>query len=191
MNSRQSMQWVAAAAVLVPAVSWAHVGQDGAVGNFMVGAGHPFSGADHLLAMLAVGIWAAQNGGRSVWTVPATFVSLMLAGAAAGMAGLPLPYVEQGIVASLLVLGLLIGGACRMNVVAGMLIVGFFAVFHGHAHGTEMPLAGSVFGYGIGFALATALLHGIGIGAATLSRQRLTRFAGVAITLSGVYLAVA
>ncbi|WP_301100686.1 HupE/UreJ family protein [Propionivibrio sp.] len=190
MNNKQAMQWVVTAAISLPAAAWAHVGQGDASGGFLLGAGHPFSGADHLLAMLAVGIWAAQNGGRSVFTVPAAFVSLMLTGAAVGMAGLPLPYVEQGIVASLLVLGLLIVGACRMNVLASMMIVGFFALFHGHAHGVEMPLTSDVLGYAIGFTLATALLHGLGIAAATLERQRLTRFAGVAIALSGIYLAV-
>ena len=141
--------------------------------------------------MVAVGIWAAQSGGRSVWAVPAAFVTLMLAGGAVGLAGLPLPYVEQGIVASLLVLGLLIASACRMNVLAGMVIVGFFAIFHGYVHGAEMPLASGALAYSAGFALATALLHGLGIGGAMFIRQRLTRLAGIAIALSGVYLVYA
>ena len=122
MRTRQFMQWGAAALAVLPVVAWAHVGQDGASANFMAGAHHPFSGLDHLLAMLAVGIWAAQNGGRSVWMVPTAFVSLMLAGAAVGLAGVGMPYVEQGIVASLLVLGLLIAGACRLDSLIGVLI---------------------------------------------------------------------
>ena len=191
MRTRQFMQWGAAALAVLPVVAWAHVGQDGASANFMAGAHHPFSGLDHLLAMLAVGIWAAQNGGRSVWMVPTAFVSLMLAGAAVGLSGVGMPYVEQGIVASLLVLGLLIAGACRLDSLIGVLIVGFFAVFHGHAHGTEIPAAGDIYGYCIGFALATAFLHGLGIGAVKLTQQWLTRCAGAAIALSGIYLAVA
>ena len=185
------MQWGAAALAVLPVIAWAHVRQDGASANFISGANHPFSGLDHLLSMLAVGIWAAQNGGRSVWMVPTAFVSLMLAGAAIGLAGIGLPYVEQGIVASLMVLGLLIGGACRLNGLIGVLIVGFFAVFHGHAHGTEIPAAGDIYGYCIGIALATAFLHGLGIGAVKLTQQWLTRCAGAAIALSGIYLAVA
>ncbi len=191
MKARQFMLWGSVVAGMLPAVVWAHVGQDGVSANFMAGAHHPFSGLDHLLAMLAVGIWAAQNGGRSVWMVPTAFVSLMLAGAAMGLAGVGLPFVEQSIVASLLVLGLLIAGACKLDSLIGVLIVGFFAVFHGHAHGAEIPDAGDIYGYCIGFALATAFLHGLGIGAVKLTQQWLARFAGAAIALSGVYLAVA
>ena len=171
MSSKE--KWIRGAAIVLvatPALAWAHVGSgEGAATDFWTGAGHPLSGLDHLLTMVAAGVWAAQSGGRSVWAVPVAFVTLMLAGGAAGLAGLSLPYVEQGIVASLLVLGLLIASACRMSVLAGMAIAGFFAIFHGYAHGAEMPLASGTLAYSTGFALATALLHGLGIGGAISS----------------------
>ncbi len=190
MNSKLTLRSIVAVAVLLPATALAHVAQNAAAGGFLAGAAHPFSGADHLLAMLAVGVWAAQNGGRSRWLLPTVFVLLMLAGALAGRAGLPLPGVDMGIAASLLVLGLLIASALRTNACVAMLVVAFFAIFHGHAHGSEMPLASSVGTYFIGFALATACLHGVGIGAATLARVCVTRSAGAAIALSGIYFAL-
>jgi len=190
MSSEKWMRRVAMMAAAMPSAAWAHAGA-GAASGLWAGIGHPFSGLDHLLAMVAVGIWAAQSGGRSVWAIPAAFVSLMLGGGAAALAGWPLPYMEQGIVASLLVLGLLIASASRMDVVAGTTIVGFFAVFHGHAHGAEMTLSSGALIYSAGFALASVLLHGLGIGGALLIRQQLARFAGIAIVLSGVYFAMA
>ena len=177
-NSKRWMQGIAIITAVMPAMAWAHVGAGmGAhsTTGFLAGFSHPLSGLNHLLAMAAaVGVWA----------VPVAFVTLMLVGGVAGLAGLPLPYVELRITASLLVLGLLIAGACSMNVLAGMALVGFFAIFHGHAHGAEMSLASSA-----GFALATALLHGLGVGGVLLVRQRLMRLAGGAIAMSGVYLA--
>jgi urease accessory protein len=178
------------AAVVMPSTAWAHP-DVGAVSSFLAGVSHPFSGLDHLLAMVAVGIWAAQGGGRSVWVMPIAFTGLMLAGGAAGMAGLLLPQVEYGIAASLLVLGLLIASASKLDVLFSAAIVGFFAIFHGHAHGAEIPLAGGVLAYSAGFALATVLLHGLGICGAMLVRGQLVRLAGISIALSGVYFAVA
>ena len=146
-----------------------------------------------MLAMVAVGLWAAQMGGRAVWAIPAAFVTLMVGGGMLGISGIPLPFVEQGILASVLILGVLIAGACRLPVVAGALVVGCFAVFHGHAHGAEMPSAMGAISYSLGFALATALLHAGGIAGGmalkVLCNEKVTRFAGVAITLGGVYLA--
>jgi urease accessory protein len=135
------------------------------------GLAHPFLGLDHLLAMIAVGIWAGQLGGRSVWLVPLTFVSVMSAAAALGSFGFTLPMVEPAIACSVLVLGLLIAGSVRLPVSASVGLVGMFAMFHGYAHGLELPQAASPIVYGIGFVLATASLHGLGIGFARSSRQ--------------------
>lgn len=183
-----------AALLLAPATVLAHTGA-GSTAGFGSGFLHPIGGLDHLLAMIAVGLWAAQAGGRAIWTVPTAFVSVMILCGALGMAGIALPHVETGIVLSVLVLGVLIAVAVRLPVVAAAAIVGLFAVFHGHAHGAEMPLGAGAFAYSAGFALATALLHGAGIGLGMAIRrfsvEPLTRFAGVAIAVSGVWLAVA
>jgi len=189
MSRKKSMRWVAMLAAAMPPAVWAHAGT-GYVSGLWTGVSHPFSGLDHLLAMVAVGLWAALTGGRSVWLMPMAFVTLMLGGGAAALAGWPLPCVEQGISASLLVLGLLIASACRLQVWASMVIVGFFAIFHGHAHSAEMPLSSDTLIYSAGFALASVLLHGLGIGMACLIKQQLVRFAGMAITLSGIYYAM-
>jgi len=178
---------------LSPVSAFAHTGV-GSVTGFWSGVGHPISGADHMLAMVAVGLWAAQIGGRAVWAVPGSFVTLMLIGGVLGMSGMPLPYVEQGILVSVLVMGMLIAFALRLPIAISMIIAGIFAVFHGHAHGAEMPSAMSALSYSAGFALATALLHAAGIGGGTLLQKlgsgKVTRFAGAAIALGGVYLAV-
>jgi urease accessory protein len=154
---------------------------------------HPFLGLDHLLAMIAVGIWAGQLGGRAFWFVPLTFVSVMSAAATLGSFGITLPMVEPAIACSVLVLGLLIAGSVRLPTMAGVGLVGLFAVFHGYAHGLELPQAASPILYGIGFVLATSLLHGLGIGFAQSSRQYaiLQRVVGYSlITASGFLLAV-
>lgn len=162
----------------------AHTGHH-AVAGFSSGFGHPFSGLDHLLAMIAVGLWAAQQGGRALWAVPAAFVSAMLAGGALAWMGLPLPHVETGIAVSVLVLGLLVAARRRWGVVIGMAIAAGFALFHGYAHGLEMPQASSPALYAAGFTLATALLHAAGIAASRVGRRTI-QGAGVAIAASGV-----
>ena len=177
-----------------PGLASAHVGV-GETSGFAAGFFHPLLGMDHVLAMLAVGLWAAQAGGRMTWAAPCTFVAVMIAGGALGAAGAPLPFVEQGILASVLVLGLLISAAARLPFAYSIAVVAFFALFHGHAHGTEMPLHASGAAYSAGFALATVLLHaagiGVGAGLAKLDLVRLVRYAGGAITLLGVGLALA
>lgn len=175
--------------LLSPLTAWAHAGHAAATG-FLNGVAHPFSGPDHLLAMIAVGLWAAQTGGRALWALPLTFVGLMLAGGLAGMSGLPLPVAEQGIVASLLVLGLLIAAARHLPIAAGMAVVGVFAGFHGAAHGIEMP-AGSPALYMAGFAVSTALLHATGIAAGMLGKGLWVRSAGALVGVSGLYLMLA
>ena len=172
-------------------VAEAHtLGTQGA--GLTAGLAHPFIGLDHLLAMIAVGIWAGQLGGRSVWLVPLTFVSVMSAAAALGTLGFSLLMVEPAIACSVLVLGLLIAGSVRLPTMAGVGLVGLFAVFHGYAHGLELPQAASPILYGIGFVLATSLLHGFGIGFARSSRQyaMLQRVVGYSlIAASGFLLA--
>ena len=174
-------------------VAEAHtLGTQGA--GLTAGLAHPFIGLDHLLAMIAVGIWAGQLGGRSVWLVPLTFVSVMSAAAALGTLGFSLLMVEPAIACSVLVLGLLIAGSVRLPTIAGACLVGLFAVFHGYAHGFELPQAASPILYGIGFILTTSLLHGIGIGFARSSHQykMIQRVVGCSlIVASGLLLAAA
>ncbi|GAB4510387.1 MAG: HupE/UreJ family protein [Sulfuricaulis sp.] len=132
--------------------------------GFSAGLAHPFIGLDHLLAMVAVGVWAAQLGGRAIWRVPLAFMAMMALGSALALGGVLLPAVETGIASSVLVLGLLIAVAARFPLVASMLLVSVFALFHGHAHGQELPQAASVLLYSLGFLLATGLLHATGAG---------------------------
>ena len=179
--------------VAILPVAEAHTfGSQGA--GLIAGLTHPFVGLDHLLAMIAVGIWAGQLGGRAVWLIPLTFVSVMAAAATLASFGLLLPLMEPAIACSVLVLGLLIAGSVRLPTSVGALLVSLFAVFHGYAHGLELPQAGSPILYGAGFLLATALLHGLGIGFARNSRQHkmLQRIAGYSlIAASGLLLAAA
>lgn len=173
----------------LPSLAFAHPG-GGDISGFWYGFVHPVSGLDHLLTMLAVGFWAAQAGGNRVWMIPATFVTLLLAGGVAGMQGVPLPYVEQGIAASLLMLGVLVAIAGRLNMSASIAMVGCFAVFHGHAHGAEIPAGAMVLAYSCGFALATIILHGVGIVAGLTVKRSWARYAGIGVAMSGVYFAL-
>jgi urease accessory protein len=145
-----------------PVAASAHPGHDGAglVHGFM----HPLGGYDHIIAMVAVGALAARLGGRALWLVPASFVAAMTVAGLAASAGAALPYVETGILASVLVLGAVAVFGVAMPVGAAMGLVGFFAVFHGYAHGLEMPETASGLAYGAGFVAATAMLHVVGIG---------------------------
>jgi urease accessory protein len=169
------------------------LGEQGA--GFAAGILHPLSGLDHLLAMLAVGIWAAQLGGRAVWAVPAAFVGAMLAGGLLAIAGIALPLVEPGILGSVMLFGLLIAMAARVPTALGMAIVGLFALFHGHAHGTELPHAANPALYAAGFVIATATLHAAGLVLAFLTARvapkMAVRVAGGAIAATGVALVAA
>ncbi len=164
-------------------------GAEGA--GFAVGLAHPLQGLDHLLAMVAVGLWAAQLGGRAVWRVPAAFVAALVAGALLAMAGAGLPAVEPGIMASVLVMGLLVAGAVRLPVPAGAALVGLFALWHGHAHGAEMPQAAHPLLYGLGFVLATAALHAAGVAlgwaAARAAAPVAPRLTGAAVATAGLW----
>ena len=168
----------------------AHPGHaDGAMAGLM----HPLTGIDHILAMLAVGLWGAQLGGRAQWLLPASFVAFLAAGGALGMSGTALPMVEAGIVTSLLLLGLLIGFAVKLKTLPAALIVGGFAVFHGYAHGTEMPAMGNAWLYAQGFVAASAALHvaGLGLGRVLRADSGWLRIGGGAISLAGLWLGIA
>jgi urease accessory protein len=130
----------------------------------MHGFMHPLGGLDHQLAMILVGIFAYQLDGRALWLVPLTFVGIMAVGGFLGIAGIPVPFIEIGIALSVIVLGAIVAFGVKVPVAVAMGIVGLFAIFHGHAHGSEMPMDASGVEYGLGFMLATALLHAVGIG---------------------------
>ncbi|NMM44624.1 HupE/UreJ family protein [Rhodospirillaceae bacterium KN72] len=183
-----------AAILLAATPAFAHTGATGATG-LGTGFGHPMGGADHLLAMIAVGILAAQQGGRALYLLPLAFVGMMIVGAAASIGGIPLPFVEVGIVGSVILLGFVIALGRHMPVAASALLVGALAVFHGHAHGTEMPLSVSGLEYGLGFVAATALLHVAGIAltrmVSVLGSETMLRFGGAGIATAGLALAVA
>lgn len=180
--------------VLLPTAALAHPGHGEGAG-LAAGLAHPFTGIDHIAAMVAVGLWAALKGGRALWAWPAAFVAVMAAGALAGMGGIAVPYVEAGILASVVTLGLLVATAADVPVALGAAIVAVFAVFHGYAHGAELPQGAGAASYLFGFALATAALHGVGIAMATsLTAARLrpaVRIAGVACALIGAGLVAA
>jgi urease accessory protein len=171
----------------------AHTGLEHAV-SFASGLKHPWSGLDHLLAMVAVGLWAGLNGGRALWAWPVAFVGVMVAGGALGIAGIPVPMVGPGILASVIVLGLLVLTAARLPVALGAALVAVFALLHGHAHGAELPAQAAAATYAAGFALATALLHGLGLGVAYVGRsgggRLFVRGAGALVAAAGVALAV-
>jgi urease accessory protein len=153
---------VAALLALGAGPAFAHPGHI-ETSSFAAGIAHPLSGLDHIAVMIAVGLWAALKGGRALWVWPAAFVGLMLVGGALGMAHVALPFVEPGILASVVALGLLVVSAVDLPVVTGAAIVGVFALFHGHAHGSEVAENIRGLEYMAGFAVATATLHLVGI----------------------------
>lgn len=162
-------------AVLASAAA-AHPGHDGHAG-FLGGVLHPIMGWDHVIAMVAVGLWAATLGGRALHVLPLVFPLVMALGAAMGMAEIALPAVETGIAASGLVLGLLVAFAVRAPLAASAALVGVFALFHGHAHGTEMSEGYGPVAYGAGFVLGTVALHLAGIGLGLAARSAAGRLA--------------
>ena len=177
--------------LLAASPAFAHVGI-GETSSFAAGFGHPLAGLDHITVMIAVGLWAALKGGRALWVWPATFVGVMLVGGTLGMAHVAVPFVEPGILASVVALGLLVALAVDLPVWTGALIIGAFAVLHGHAHGTEVPATASGIEYMAGFAFATALLHGVGIAGAVglgMRFRNVVRVAGAACATIGIGLA--
>lgn len=167
-------------------------------GSFAAGFTHPLFGLDHILAMVAVGLWAASVGGRAIVAVPAAFVATMAIGFVAALFGMPLPLVEPVILASVIFIGIMVAMALPLPSIAVGGVVAFFALFHGHAHGEEMGAAGA-FQYGLGFVAATVLLHASGIAIAlgamrivdTSGGKLVTRVGGSITALGGLWLAIA
>lgn len=182
----------AVAGLGVASVAQAHPGH-GVPGGFGSGFVHPFTGLDHILAMLAVGLWAAQQGGRARWGLPLAFVGMMVAGSLLALGGATLPAIEPMIAVSVLALGFLVSLSARVPLAAGALLVGAFGMWHGYAHGLELRGDVSAAGFIAGFALATATLHAIGLSAGTLLNTRLhrvLRVGGAAIGVVGALLLV-
>lgn len=181
---------LAAALLLAPLTALGHV-EGGATGGFLSGFQHPISGLDHVLAMVAVGLWGAQLGAPAIWLLPVAFPIMMAFGGLLGLSGFELPAVELGIALSAVILGALILGAIRLPLAAALLVVGFFAIFHGHAHGTEMTPGQSAILYSIGFVIATGLLHAAGIGIGLIHRwdagRVALRGAGAVVMAGGVF----
>jgi urease accessory protein len=180
--------------LMLPSLAPAHPGI-GATAGFCGGLAHPLTGLDHMLAMVAVGLWAAQCGGRATWFVPLAFGLVMIPGSLLGMAGISIPFAQKGIIASVLVFGVLAAAAVRLPLVASSVIVGLFALFHGHAHGAEMPATASGSLYSLGFLLATMALQCSGIAAGLTAQKigsmKLSRYVGGAIAVAGLYLVFA
>ncbi|KQV70280.1 HupE/UreJ family protein [Rhizobium sp. Root1220] len=181
-----------AALVLAPSLASAHTGIGETVG-FFHGFSHPLSGVDHILAMVMVGVLAWQMGGRALWLVPTTFVLVMALGGALGMLSIPVPFVEVGIALSVIVLGAIVALGVQAPLAVAASVVGLFAVFHGHAHGAEMPAAAGGMAYAAGFMIATATLHVAGIAVGYLIGKVsenygtvVTRSAGGIAALAGV-----
>ena len=175
--------------LMLPFSAVAHTGL-GAHNGLLHGFSHPFSGLDHVLAMIAVGIWATQMGGRAIWLTPFVFVVVMVLGGLLGVVALPLVFVEYGIALSLLVSGGLIAAAIRLPFSMSIGLISVFALCHGFAHGNEIPASTSVFSYAAGFALATASLHLCGVALALqfkkLDRLQWLRLPGLIIALAGI-----
>lgn len=180
---------VSVALLAVAPFAVAHEG-GGMAGGFISGFLHPLLGWDHVVAMVAVGLWGAFLGMPALWILPVVFPLVMALGGALGVLGVPLPGVEIGIALSALVLGVMVAGALRPALWVAAVIVGVFAIFHGHAHGTELPQAANPIAYSLGFVIATGLLHLGGIGFGSLTRwsagKAAVRGAGALIAALGV-----
>jgi len=181
-----------ALAVCLVFVSYAqaHVEKGQAIG-FVTGLEHPWSGLDHVLAMIAVGIWGAQMGNPALWILPVTFPMVMSLGAMMGLLGFPLPGIEIGIAVSAILLGAMVLFEVKPELYIAAVMVGFFAIFHGHAHGTELPPGQSGLLYSMGFVIATGVLHGIGITIGLIHRwpagKLVLRGAGAFIAAMGMF----
>ena len=177
------------AVFLVSTGAEAHSGA-GVAGGLLSGILHPITGWDHVIAMVAVGLWGAFLGRPAIWILPVVFPLVMAFGGAMGVIGVPLPHVETGIALSAVVLGLVVALAARPPLWVAAVIVGAFAIFHGHAHGTELPGAANPFAYALGFVVATGCLHVLGISFGLLTRwpagERLVRTGGAAIAVAGL-----
>jgi urease accessory protein len=182
---------IACAISIIPSTVYAHEGGNLPLGGFLSGLVHPVLGYDHLLAMLSVGILSAQIGGRAIWTVPATFVSVMALGGVLGLVDVGIKITELGIAFSLVILGSVIASERRLPIILAMIGVGFFAIFHGYAHGTEMPQTAQPVAYAFGFLTGTALIHITGVLIGDISKRyqrgpQVLRFGGGLIAMVGL-----
>jgi urease accessory protein len=196
MRSRKHFQFSSSRAVLFlgivlwPMIAWGHA-ESGEAGGFLSGMSHPVSGLDHVVAMIAVGLWGAQLGMPAIWILPVAFPMMMAVGGMLGLIGVPLPGVEIGIALSAVVLGALVLGRVRLPLAAAVAVVALFAIFHGHAHGTELEAGQNAMLYSLGFVIATGLLHGVGIAIGLIQGwevgRQVLRGAGALIMAAGVY----
>jgi urease accessory protein len=179
------------AGILFPVLSAeAHVQHGGAVG-FTTGFCHPWSGWDHILAMVAVGVWGVQLGRPAIWLLPVTFPMIMSLGGFLGLVGCPLPGTEIGVGLSALLLGSMVAAEAHPPIWVAVIMVGIFGLYHGHAHGTELPPNQDGLSYSIGFVVATGCLHGVGITLGLVHHWKTgaiaLRIAGTVIALAGVF----
>jgi urease accessory protein len=192
-RSLKLLSLAAAATAGFSTAALAHVGDHSHM-SFTEGMLHPFSGLDHVLAMVAVGLWASQLGGRALWLLPLTFPAVMAVGAALGLSGVTLPWVEIGIAGSVMVLGAVVALALRPSLAISVPLIGAFALLHGYSHGIELPASASAVGYGVGFSVATLMLHAVGIATGLIAGRLPVRFAarttGGAIAALGLVLLV-
>ena len=175
---------------VAPAAALAHE-EAGQAAGFLAGLAHPVSGLDHVLAMIAVGLWGAVLGPPAIWVLPVAFPLVMAVGGLMGLLGLPLPGVEVGIAVSAIVLGTMVLAELRPPLWLAAAIVAFFAVFHGHAHGRELPEGTSALLYSLGFVVATGVLHAVGILIGVAHRwaagRQIVRVAGGGVALAGLF----
>jgi urease accessory protein len=182
---------VVAGCLLEPGLVLAHVGQGDISGGFVAGLEHPIFGLDHVVAMVAVGIWGAQLRAPAIWVLPVTFPLVMSFGGILGGLGVPIPGIEIGIAVSAIVLGAMVALAARPPLRVAAVIVGVFAIFHGYAHGAELPESANAISYAMGFVIATGSLHALGILIGVINKWswggKCLRAGGVLIGLCGVY----
>ncbi|MGH9318833.1 MAG: HupE/UreJ family protein [Vicinamibacteria bacterium] len=185
---RKSLLALAVAFLFLPRPAFAHT-EGGTAAGFFSGFGHPISGWDHIVAMVAVGLWGAQLGAPALWLLPVTFPMMMAFGGMLGLAGAPIPGVEIGIALSALVLGLMVAMEAKPPLPVAMGMVAVFAIFHGHAHGAELAPGTSALAYSLGFVVSTGCLHGVGILLGLIHTwpqgQRVLRGAGALVALAG------
>ncbi|KPC50559.1 HupE/UreJ family protein [Amantichitinum ursilacus] len=188
---RTVQKWLLATLLLMPTLAMAHVGQGDMSGGLKTGFLHPISGLDHVLAMVAVGLWGAQLGRPAIWVLPVTFPLVMCIGGVIGVLGIYLPGIEIGIALSALILGAMIVLAARPPLPVAGVIVALFAICHGYAHGAELPQSANPLTFAIGFVCATGLLHACGIALGALYQwqggRALVRAGGGGIALGGLY----
>jgi urease accessory protein len=192
--SPQLARWLSLCWLLAPAVALAHVGQGDVGGGFVAGVEHPIFGLDHVIAMVAVGMWGAQLGAPAIWVLPVTFPLVMAFGGVLGAIGVPIPGIEIGIAISAVVLGGMVAFAARPPLWVAAILVGIFAIFHGYAHGAELPESANAIAFSVGFVVATGLLHGLGILIGVIHRwpagARVLQGGGGLVASGGVYFLV-